>query len=276
MTEELEIIRGNTKTFRVTAMKNSVVLPLSGYTCYLTVKHRKTDSDADAIIGPVTGTIIDSPNGVVDFEINGTLSDVEAGTYYLDVKVDNGDAHTIIEGTLTVILDVKHTAELDEELYVTPLELRTYLQYDTNDYPTEEDMRFYIKFSMKRLALDIDSSDENILFIATLLFAKYQVLRGLAARSIKTGYVQVNAEGRTITKAYQEFVLDAENSYQEYKEFLLSVGRQEAMSTNFMDDTSIVSSWTRNDIIAVMNGTSNALDDQYGYRYNYFWRRRSS
>ena len=174
------------------------------------------------------------------------------------------------------IAEANYWQTTDEELYITPAELRTVLQFDENDYPTKEDMRFLIKVAMKKIALDLDTSNVNILFLGTLLLSKSFVLRGLASRSVSKGYVHVNAEGRTITKAYQELVLDAENTTQEYKEFVIANNRTEAQSTQFMDDTTMINSWTRSEIIAMMQGQTNAVDFQYGYRNNFWFGRRSS
>ena len=274
MTNELSMKRGDSTTFRITIQNNGAVFDVTGYSCKLTVKEQKSDSDANAIIGPITGVIFDAANGLVDFTISTSDSDVEPGSYFYDVEITSGgNTHTVLESIFTVELDVSRTAEdISEELYATEEELRTYLQFDNNDYPTNTDLRFFIKFAMKNITLDLDSSNENVLFIATLLFSKAHVLRGLATRSVRTGYVQVNAEGRTITKAYQELVLEAENTIQEYKEFILKVGRREATSTNYMNDTTVIDSWTRQEIIDLMNGTNDALDHQSGYRYSYFWR----
>lgn len=159
----------------------------------------------------------------------------------------------------------------DESLYVTPVELRTYLQFDDNDFPTLNDFSFFIKIAQVNVDLDMDSGNSNILFIATLLQSRVEVMKALASRALSKGYIQVNAEGRIITKAYQELRLEAENAVQEYKEFVLRNNRREVTSTNFMDDTTIIDSWTRTDIIQMMNGTSNAenFGTYFGYkRYN--------
>jgi len=154
-----------------------------------------------------------------------------------------------------------------EDLYVTPEELRTFLQFDEQDYPNPTDMRFFIKIAMKKVTLDVDTSNDNILFIATLYLSKSYVLRGLATKSVGKGYIQVMSEGRTITKSYQELVLAAENVFQEYKEFILSTTRQEVTSTNFFTDTTLVDSLTREDIINLLNGVNNVTDYQADYRY---------
>jgi len=158
--------------------------------------------------------------------------------------------------------------------YITEEELRTFLIFGPNDYPSREDMTFFIKIASKQINLDVDSTDPNVLFIASLLLSKSYVMRGLATKSISKGYIQVNAEGRTITKSYQEMVLEAENVFQEYKAFILMNGRQEVSSTNFLSNTANISSITRQDIIDMMNGVSDAVDLQNQYRHSSFWSRR--
>ena len=170
----------------------------------------------------------------------------------------------------SVIADSTSWQPKDEDLSVTPEEMRTYLQFDKNDFPTPADMRFFIKIAAVNVSLDLNSSNTNVVFIATLYNAKAEILRALATKAVSKGYVQVNAEGRTITKAYQELVLEAENVIQEYKAFLVRNGRREATSTNFMDDTTLVDSWTRKGIIDIMNGTSNAIDAQSTSMRYYF------
>jgi len=174
----------------------------------------------------------------------------------------------------SAIDDAEYWQTDDESLYVTADEMRTFLQFGPNDYPNQNDMRFFIRTAMKKIAIDIDSSDTNILFISTLLLGKSFVMRALATKSVSKGYVQVNAEGRTITKAYQELVLEAENTLQEYKEFIMNTTRREATSTQFLDDTSVIDSWTRQDIINILNGVSDGEDFQRTYDMSFYWSRR--
>ena len=107
-----------------------------------------------------------------------------------------------------------------------------------------------------------------------LLLGRSYIMRALATKSVSKGYIQVNAEGRTITKAYQELVLEAENTLQEYKEFIMNTTRREATSTQFLDDTSVIDSWTRQDIINIMNGVSDGEDFQRTYDLSFYWSRR--
>ena len=114
----------------------------------------------------------------------------------------------------------------------------------------------------------MDATSSNLLFIATLLQTKVEVARALATRALSKGYVQVNAEGRTISKAYQELRLEAENAIQEYKGFILRNNRREATSTQYLDDTTLIDDYTRDDIINMMNGVTDGQDFQqkYGFR----------
>ena len=55
---ELEIVRKNTRTLTVTVTdSDGVVVNLTGYTMKLTVKRFAEDTDANAVIGPITATI---------------------------------------------------------------------------------------------------------------------------------------------------------------------------------------------------------------------------
>lgn len=160
-----------------------------------------------------------------------------------------------------------------EELLVSEREMRQFLQFDYGDYPTQNDITFFIRLSGKKIKLDIESDNEDINFIATLLLTKSFILRGLATKSLSKGYIQATAEGRTITKAYQELVLEAENVYQEYKEFIVANGRREAARTNFLTNNSEISPITRQEIINIMNGVTNAENSELARRFDYFWRR---
>ena len=148
----------------------------------------------------------------------------------------------------------------EEDLYITPEELRVLLQFGENDYPNPNDMKTFINFAQTKVDLDVSSTNTGILKIATFLLAKYYIMRGLASKSISKGYITINAEGRQITKAFQELVLEGENTYQEYKEFIKSNLMDEVTSTNFMSDTTIISDVVRQQFIDIMTGTQNAMD----------------
>ncbi len=219
-------------------------------------------------------------------DVAGTYSLIAAGTsemayagLYTNFEYTAGSAslyykRTFYNSSTTTesdIAEADYWQTGDESLYVNAEELRVFLQFDQNDYPNPEDMTSIIKIAQRKIALDVDSSNQEILFLSTLMLSKAFVLRALATRSLSKGYITINVEGRNVTKAYQELVLDAENVEKEYEIFIRNNTRTETSKTNFMDDTTIVSPETRRNFIRTLAGTSNAQNDT---RANY-WNRRT-
>lgn len=162
----------------------------------------------------------------------------------------------------------------DEKLYISPEELRVFLQFDENDYPNPKDMASLIKIAQKQIDLDVNTSNPNILYLASMMLSKFYVLRALATKSLAKGYISINVDGRNITKASQELVLDAENTLKEYQAFVRNNTRSETGQTNFMDDTTLVDPETRAAIIDNWTGTSNAMQEGYPQGNLYGTRRR--
>lgn len=146
----------------------------------------------------------------------------------------------------------------DEYLIITPQELRTLLQFGPNDYPNEDDMRTFIKTAQSQYVLDASSNNSSINFLGMFMLSKYHVLRALATKAVSKGYVTINAEGRQITKAYQELVLEAENTYEEYKAFLKNNLQKEATSTQPMYHSGIIDSEIIQTYKDMMTGVENA------------------
>lgn len=222
---------------------------------------------ATIVSGPYT--LITGSETNLDYSDIYTTYEYGSGTDLLFYKRTFYNTTTFDESDIA-ISDYWQTS--DEELLITPQQLRVYLQFDANDYPNEFDMRTLIRLAQDQLSLDAQTSDPRIQRIGLYMLAKWYVLRGLATRSISKGYVTVNAEGRTITKAYQELVLEAENTIEEYKTFLTANLRQEVTSTQFMAaggiDPETIQEFKDN-----MQGVKNARDFQRGYRYSYGYRR---
>lgn len=110
MANEITIIRGDTPTIQVTVTdSDGAVFDLTDYTARLTVKEEPQFKDADAILGPVTGTIASPATGVITFALSNALTDKSAGDYVYDVQVNNGviDIQTVIAPTkFTIIQDI--------------------------------------------------------------------------------------------------------------------------------------------------------------------------
>jgi hypothetical protein len=216
---------------------------------------------ASIVSGPYT--LIVAADTEMDYSDIFTVYSYSAGTSAMFFKRTFYNSTSLVESDIAVS-DYWQTS--DEELIITPQELRVYMQFDKNDYPNEADMRTIIRMAQDQLTLDAATTDQRILRIGLFMLSKWYVLRGLATRSISKGYITINAEGRVITKAYQEFVLEAENTIEEYKGFLISNLRHETSSTNFMTKGDIDAE-TRQNIIDRMQGTSNARLEQRNYAY---------
>jgi len=179
-------------------------------------------------------------------------------------------------GSVSSITLSQYWQVTDEELYITPEEVRVILQFGPNDPPSPNDMRTIIKLAQDKVDLDLNTTTAVIRRIAAFLLSKSYILRSLATKTLSKGYITINAEGRSITKAYQELVLEAENTFQEYKIFIINNGnRNEVTKTDFMDDTSIIDGDTRRQIIDILTGTQNILDYDSAYRTLYGRKRRT-
>ena len=194
-----------------------------------------------------------------------------SGTAALYYKRTFYNATTTVESD---IAEADYWQTGDEELYITPEELRTLLQFGKNDYPNPEDMFTIIKTAQRKINLDVSTSNSDILYLASFLLSKSMVMRALATKAVSKGYITINVEGRNITKAHQELVLEAENTMKEYQAFIRDNGRTEVSSTNFMNDTTIISPEVRQKYIDNWTGTQNGIDADYPYTQYYGRRSR--
>ena len=111
--QTLEIFRRDYKTFTVTVKdKTGAVVNLTDYDAKFTAKLKSTDTDAQAKIGPVDGTISSPATGVISFTLASTDTNIPAGTYYFDVQISKtGDVKTVAYGKLYMIQDITITTE---------------------------------------------------------------------------------------------------------------------------------------------------------------------
>lgn len=219
-----------------------------------------------------TGTYLAIASSETDLNYTNlyTNYDYAIGTSILYYKRTFYNSNSATESDIA-LSDYWQTSE--EDLYITPDELRRLLQFGKNDYPSPEDMRLLISLAQDKISLDVDSSNLVILRLATFMLAKANVLRALASKSVGKGYVTINAEGRNITKSFQELVLEAENTQQEYLSFINSNTRREVSATNYME-TADIDEATRQQFIDIMNGTQNALDYEADTKFSYGRRQR--
>lgn len=86
----LEVFRLTTKSYKLTFTDNGTVIDITGWTIYLTVKEKITDTDDDAKITKDVTTHSDPTNGITYITLTTTDSD-RLGSLYYDVKFKDDD-----------------------------------------------------------------------------------------------------------------------------------------------------------------------------------------
>jgi len=254
--EQSEIVRvtavTDDTTLAVTALKFAHVTDIAMYR--LPYNRMRFYSSATA-----TGTyaLIAGSERDMSYADDFTTFGYAAGTSALFYKRTFYNTTTTTE---SAIAEADYFQTSEEELYLTPEEFRSLMQIDPEDCPPEDQLRTIMRLAQDRVELDISTSNKSILRIAMFLKSKVALLAALAIKSIAKGYITVNIEGRQITKAHQEFVLESENVNNEYMVFINSNLTQEVTKTNFLLDTSLISSVTRQQVLDLQQGTQNVAD----------------
>lgn len=106
--QTLTIFRRDYKTFTVTVRDGSgAIVNLTGYDARFTAKLKATDTDAQAKIGPIAGTIAAPATGVISFALISTDTNIPAGTYFFDVQISKTtDVKTVAYGKLIIVQDI--------------------------------------------------------------------------------------------------------------------------------------------------------------------------
>ena len=101
------MIQGDTYPITYNYQENGIAIDIitAGYTVYFTVKKKKSDTDANAIIGPKTAIIASPTTGVGVITLTATDTDKPAGEYTYDVKIED----TAGDNVFTVIGPSKYT-----------------------------------------------------------------------------------------------------------------------------------------------------------------------
>jgi len=106
---EIELVRGNSPTINVTVTDDEgTVVNLTGYTMKMSVKYQAEDTDANALIGPLTATIANPASGIGVFSLTPTNTDIGAGDYVYDIKIENAGGtqfHTVVGPSKFTILE---------------------------------------------------------------------------------------------------------------------------------------------------------------------------
>lgn len=110
----LEIYRGDNKTFTVSFTNNSVPLDITGYTIFFTVKNQNVVDTSildttDALIKKDITSHTDPTGGITEIElVPADTFSLSPGTYSYDIqwKSSAGEIKTIIKGEFNVVSDV--------------------------------------------------------------------------------------------------------------------------------------------------------------------------
>ena len=92
MTERINIIRRDDVTLTVTITdEQGTPLNLTEATVYFTVKNRKTDTDAQALITKEVTSHVNPTAGITEVELTDEDTDIDSRSYFFDVQVKTSD-----------------------------------------------------------------------------------------------------------------------------------------------------------------------------------------
>jgi len=136
-------------------------------------------------------------------------------------------------------------------------EFRSLVLLNAGEVITDDVLKKLLEFSAIRVTIDIGTSEKNdITKYVHFLLAKHHYFRALAARALKFGYIEAEAQGRKVKKAYEELKTEAQEALNEYDMFIKSLFRKEVGATEHI--ANMVSNETLNKIKDTMQGLNNA------------------
>jgi hypothetical protein len=198
----------------------------------------------------------------VQYDQDSTNYEYSSGLLSYYYKRTFYNSHTDTESAI----DASTSWQIEDET-LTAEELRIIMQFDENDYPNPSDMKMLIEIAALKLHADVLSGDTKKLKYALILLSKFQVWRALAAKALSKGYIQINAEGRNITKAYNELLRDSETAMQEYMEFLINNFREETSYSRPLYKSGAITSEALQNIRDTMYGVNNILNYESNRSY---------
>jgi len=105
---EIEVFRGDDfGTQLVFKDSDDVAIDITGWTVFFTVKKRREDTDAAALIS-VTVPPTDPTHGIALITVSHTLTDTLTGTFFYDFKYKklDGTVQTITSGGITFLQNI--------------------------------------------------------------------------------------------------------------------------------------------------------------------------
>lgn len=107
--EDIEVTRGDSPVIPVKVTDATTKLPVdvTGGTFVLTVDPSEEPADAAGNLFALTGTVVNGPGGLANFQPTTSQLDVAPGEYYYDVQMTlAGSKRTILKGKFTVQQDI--------------------------------------------------------------------------------------------------------------------------------------------------------------------------
>ena len=99
--KKLEIFRKSSKAYELRFKKDGIVVDLTGWTIYFTVKEKVSDSDINANIKKTITSHLDAVNGKSLIELTPTDTDILGNRYFsFDYKTDDGDEGVLFWGRI--------------------------------------------------------------------------------------------------------------------------------------------------------------------------------
>jgi len=108
---KLEIIQGMTKTYELRFQEDGIAIDITGWTVYFTVKEAMNDLDAVAKIDKTITSFDEPTQGIAEIELSTTDTNITVGNYYfsVDVKTDDSDEFSVVEGRLRISKPVRQS-----------------------------------------------------------------------------------------------------------------------------------------------------------------------
>lgn len=111
--QNLTIYKGKTTRWELTFTNDGAAIDISLYTIYLTIKSKRNDTDAAAILKKTITAHTDPVSGTTEIYLSKTDTNIAEGTYVYSIEFNDGETGTdldekpLCEGSLTVLKPVR-------------------------------------------------------------------------------------------------------------------------------------------------------------------------
>jgi len=111
ISEEILVTRGDSPVIPITVNSGGAALDITGFVFTMTVNASDDPSDDTGALFQISGTVVDGPNGRVDFQPStGDLTQTP-DLYNYDIQmVGGGSTRTILKGSFQIDADITRTA----------------------------------------------------------------------------------------------------------------------------------------------------------------------